>query len=161
LKINIFNHIIVKIIKRWYLENTYQDEFNNILYTNLNVYFYLLVEKYDQMKIHQQCTIINRLTYYGREVDMTVCFQTFSFWTTKNNNHCIILILIFVLLFLVLFKIYHKNYYEKQQKNNNCWITLIFSIDFFLSTRFILNWQTKSTFWTKKNIMIEHLNISF
>jgi hypothetical protein len=43
LMINIFNYIIVKI---WYFENIYRDESNSILYGN--IYFYLLVENYDQ-----------------------------------------------------------------------------------------------------------------
>jgi hypothetical protein len=65
LTINIFNYIIVKIIKSWYFENNHRDESNNNLYAN--IFFYLLVEKYGQIKMceYSYYATINRVTQFG------------------------------------------------------------------------------------------------
>jgi len=51
-------------MKIWYFENTHWDESNNILYDI--IYFCILVEKYGQSKLDQNCTCSNRLSIAGR-----------------------------------------------------------------------------------------------
>jgi hypothetical protein len=53
LTINIFSYILLKIIKSWYLENTYWNK-SNILYTNSCLC--ILVQKYSQSRLCKYCT---------------------------------------------------------------------------------------------------------
>jgi hypothetical protein len=46
---NIFNYLLLQIIKIVYFENTIRDKSNNISYVNICIY-YILVEKYGQSK---------------------------------------------------------------------------------------------------------------
>jgi len=55
--LNILNNILEKIMKIWYFENTHRDESNNILYDI--IYLCIIVEKYGQYKLGQNCTFSN------------------------------------------------------------------------------------------------------
>jgi len=44
-------------MKSWYFENTHRDESNDILYDI--IYLCILVEKYGQNKLGQNCTFLN------------------------------------------------------------------------------------------------------
>jgi hypothetical protein len=44
--INIFSCVLLKNVKNWYyFDSTHRDKFNKISY--FNIYFYILVKKYD------------------------------------------------------------------------------------------------------------------
>jgi hypothetical protein len=49
--INIFNYLLVKIIKIRYLENTHQNKSNKIIY--IYIYIYILLKKYGQNMISE------------------------------------------------------------------------------------------------------------
>jgi len=57
LSLNILNNILEKIMKIWYFENINRDESNDILYDI--IYLSILVEKYGQSKLGQNCTFSN------------------------------------------------------------------------------------------------------
>ena len=57
LSINIFNNILEKIMKYWNFENTHRDKPNDILYDI--IYLCILIEKYSQSKLGQNCTFLN------------------------------------------------------------------------------------------------------
>jgi len=56
--------MLKKVMKIWYIENTYRDESNDILYDI--IYLCILVEKYDQNKLGQNCTFSNESSITGR-----------------------------------------------------------------------------------------------
>ena len=58
------NNILEKIMKIWYFENTHRDESNDILYDI--IYLCILVEKYGQSKLGQNCTFSNGSSIAGR-----------------------------------------------------------------------------------------------
>jgi len=57
LRLNILNNILEKITKIWYFEITHRDESNDILYDI--IYICILVEKYGQSKLGQNCIFSN------------------------------------------------------------------------------------------------------
>ena len=56
--------MLEKIMKIWYFENTHRDESKDILYDI--IYLCILVEKYDQSKLGQNCTFSNVSSIAGR-----------------------------------------------------------------------------------------------
>jgi len=56
--------MLEKIMKIWYFKNTHRDESNDIL--NDIIYLCILVEKYDQSKLNQNCTFSNGSFNVGR-----------------------------------------------------------------------------------------------
>jgi len=64
LSLNILNNILEKIMKIWYFENNNRDESNDILYDN--IYLCILIEKYGQSKLGQNCTFPNKSSIAGR-----------------------------------------------------------------------------------------------
>jgi len=60
-------------MKIWYFENIHRDKSNDILYDI--IYLYILVEKYDQSKLGQNYTFLNRSSIAGwREYKETRLF---------------------------------------------------------------------------------------
>ena len=64
LSLNILNNILEKTMNIWYFENTHPDESNDILYDI--IYRCILVEKYCQSKLGQNCTFSTRSSIAGR-----------------------------------------------------------------------------------------------
>jgi len=64
LSLNILNNILEKIMKIWYFENIYRNESNEILYDI--IYLFILVEKYGQGKLCQNCIFSNGSSIVGR-----------------------------------------------------------------------------------------------
>jgi len=58
------NNILEKNIKIWYFKNIHRDESNDILYDI--IYLCILVEKYGQSKLGQNCTFSNESSIAGR-----------------------------------------------------------------------------------------------
>jgi len=76
LNLNILNNILEKIIKIWYFENTHRDESIDISYDI--IYLYILVEKYHQTNLNQNCTFSNGSSIDGR--------KEYIIWLNKNKN---------------------------------------------------------------------------
>ena len=70
-------------MKIWYFENTHRDGSNAILYDI--IYLYILVEKYGQSKLFQNCTFSNGSSIAGRREYLFCQFHKYQHVVMKEH----------------------------------------------------------------------------